>query len=280
MHAWVRLALVTLVICGTGCRGGSSSRLRPAPCGNDSYEPNDSTSQAYDLLAQQGVWLGALAGLGVAADDDYYAIYPGFGADLIQVDVTFTHADGDIDVCLLDPAGDVLDCSTSTTDDESVSAVYFCPGPLYVRVFSKGAPGCNTYDLMWNIPLVVDCFPDPYEPNGGRATAYDLSADEQIWISSILGMPIAQGSDYFQIFVDPGQNRVLVDVPFTHAWGDIDLELQDAAGNVVAGSTSATDDENIDVVVPPGGGTYFVHVYPVGCPECNGYDLWWDDVPP
>ena len=60
-----------------------------------------------------------------------------------------------------------------------------------------------------------------------------------------------------------------------HAAGDIDLQLIDSHGKIIAYSNSITDDENIFRLVPVGG-TYYIRVYYDD--EGNNYDLWWDDV--
>jgi hypothetical protein len=71
--------------------------------------------------------------------------------------------------------------------------------------------------------------------------------------------------------------RILVDARFTDADGDIDIQLVDASGTVLATSNSISDDEYIDYTVVAGG-TYYIRVYfgDAG----NRYQLWWDDVQP
>ena len=121
---------------------------------------------------------------------------------------------------------------------------------------------------------------DQYEENDNLATAYSPGYNwEQINLSSIDGLGVANDDDWYAIEVGPsGFERVLVDLEFTHANGDIDLELYDASGTVLTGSYSVTDNESIDYTVA-NPGTYYLRVYPYSGSE-NTYDLWWDDVPP
>lgn len=81
----------------------------------------------------------------------------------VQVDVLFSHADGDVDVELLEfvpgtmgqpgSCGAVLGSSTSTDDNESIFYTYDNPGNptlprgVVVRVFMKGGIGLNEYAL-------------------------------------------------------------------------------------------------------------------------------------
>ncbi len=121
---------------------------------------------------------------------------------------------------------------------------------------------------------------DQYEENDTLADAYSPGYNwEQINLSSINGLGVANDDDWYAIDVGPsGFERVLVDLEFSHANGDIDLELYDASGTVLSGSYSTTDNESIDYTVA-NPGTYYLRVYPFSGSE-NTYDLSWDDVPP
>ena len=83
--------------------------------------------------------------------------------------------------------------------------------------------------------------------------------------------------DWYQIDVTPGYERVVVNLGFTNADGDIDLELYDSFGNFVYGSYSTTDNEQIDYTVSAGG-TYYLRVFYADAG--NTYTLSWDDLQP
>jgi hypothetical protein len=118
---------------------------------------------------------------------------------------------------------------------------------------------------------------DNYEPNDYMASAYDLSSDERTWLSNIDGMGVQSDEDWYQIYVNSGSERVIVDLQFTHADGDIDLRLYNASGIRLATSDSLTDDEHVDYTVSASG-TYYIMVNYGNA--CNIYDLWWDDISP
>jgi hypothetical protein len=64
---------------------------------------------------------------------------------------------------------------------------------------------------------------------------------------------------------------------FIHSNGDIDIDLVDQSGAVIASSQSNTDNENIDHIVNDINGTYYIHVY-VSSGINNTYTIWWDDI--
>jgi len=118
---------------------------------------------------------------------------------------------------------------------------------------------------------------DSYEENDTLATAYDFTA-KATWLDTLNGLGIQADEDWYEIDVSPaGSMRVVVDCRFTHADGDIDIDLVDANDVVLASSTSASDNELIDDAVP-GPGTYYIRVY--FRDNGNTYNLWWDDLEP
>jgi hypothetical protein len=119
---------------------------------------------------------------------------------------------------------------------------------------------------------------DNYEENDTLATAYDLSDWERTWLSSIKGYGIQSDSDFYRIYVTPGDARIIIDVRFTHSQGDIDVEVYDSAGNFLTGSNSVSDNEYIDYSVPLSGAYYYLKVFFGN--NGNQYDLWWDDISP
>ena len=142
-------------------------------------------------------------------------------------------------------------------------------GTYYIRVYYGDA--CNTYQLWWDDVTSDPCATDDqYEENDTRGTAYDWSGGEGTWITAK-----QNDDDWYRIAVTSGYERVLVDCRFTDADGDIDIQLFDSGGGLLASSASTSDDEYIDHVVPSGG-TYYIRVYYDDA--CNTYHLWWDDV--
>ena len=116
---------------------------------------------------------------------------------------------------------------------------------------------------------------DTYEINDSLETAYDLSDSPQTWLSELNGLGIQNNDDWYKISVEPGFERLVIDLRFTHAAGDIDLEIVDRDGEYITNAVSSTDNEYINTVLPEAG-TYYLNVNLDNAG--NSYDLWWDSL--
>jgi hypothetical protein len=225
-------------------------------------------------------WLTSILGGGTADNADWYEIDVTSSYNHVIVDLTFIHAGGNIDVELLDSVGTVLAREASTTDNEYLTFdVDPAGGTHYIRVYPVGTPTCNPYDMWWDDIQPPPPPPPPddnYEENDDYTSAYDLTLQKGVWLSTINGGGVANDDDFYEILLDINTTQLQVDCTFVDALGDIDLAIWDAAGLRVTSATSTTDNETIRYNVAPGGGTYYIRVYPfsgVG----NTYDLMWDE---
>lgn len=115
---------------------------------DDAYEENDTLNDAYNISAYNGIWLSTVGGQGVMLDDDWYEISVGDG--LLEIDLTFSNMEGDIDLYLHDAAGGQLAASEGIVDNEHISfGVLTGTGTYYIRVSAFPAATGNLYDLMW-----------------------------------------------------------------------------------------------------------------------------------
>jgi hypothetical protein len=249
---------------------GNTYDLRWDDLTEDTYEENDDLETAwYPGYNWERTWLSSFDGLGRQADEDWYQIDVDPGSERIQVDCQFTHAEGDIDIELYDSTGTFLAKSNSASDDEFIDYAGSFGGTYYIRVY-KGNAG-NIYDLWWD-----DVREDAYEENDTLETAWHPGYSwKRTWLSSIDGFGAQADDDWYQIDVDPGSERIKVNCQFTHAEGDIDIELYDSIGTMLAESTSVNDNEVIYYPVS-NSGTYYVRVFYGNAG--NSYDLWWDDL--
>ena len=112
---------------------------------DDAQEPNDGCASAKALAA------GTYSGLTVKRlDEDWYALPVSVGATL-TVSMTFTHANGDVDVQLFNACGGAVALDrNANTNNESFS--YVNPGPssvVLMRVY-LGADTRNDYSLTFS----------------------------------------------------------------------------------------------------------------------------------
>jgi len=116
---------------------------------DDEYEDNDSFETAFALTPIESGLLSDISGLGVQADLDYFSLEVPDEATGLQVFLSFTHADGDIDVALFDEDFDLLALSISVTNNElvQISVNSFVNTRYYILVYFANAG--NEYDLEW-----------------------------------------------------------------------------------------------------------------------------------
>ncbi|MFX0029855.1 MAG: hypothetical protein ACFE8B_11635, partial [Candidatus Hermodarchaeota archaeon] len=159
-------------------------------------------------------------------------------------------------------------------DNEYIDYVVPSWGDYYLQVY-YGNNG-NPYDLWWNttMPGMGD---DAYEENDHDGEAYDLSPWPASWLPSGLGIQF--DDDWYTVYLDPGEERIYVELIFSHGAGNIDMEIWfwDGSFNHLTGSYSTDDNEYIDIEVP-WSGIYYIRVF--GDNTGNSYDLWWEDLVP
>lgn len=130
----------------------------PLPINPDRFEPGDSITavEARPVGGNNSPNLGPCDPLLVLGDltvhesgnDDYYRFYlPAFGGadDFLRID--FVHAQGDLDLDLLDATGAFAERSNGTTDAEVVSLEGRPAGWYYARVFGYGGATHPSYQL-------------------------------------------------------------------------------------------------------------------------------------
>jgi len=223
----------------------------------DMFEPNNDSASATPTAANSG-YEGRLF------DEDWFQIEVTSGFERVVANLAFTHADGDIDLELVDASGNVLATSESTTNNEHIDVTVSTSGIYYLRLFSASYTG-NSYTLSWMLD-------DELEPNDSILEARPATANT--------GYPGIQfDDDWFRIEVTTGFERVVANLTFTHADGDIDLELVDASGNVLATSQSTTDNEQIDFTVSSSG-SYYLRVFDFNNGSGNIYTLIWSGTAP
>lgn len=242
---------------GDICGGGG-----PGTCTDDSREDDDTvgTATAYSSAIGDGQIC--------AGDDDYFGISVPTGNRVTVTVDGFAHADGDLDLQLRNMAGTILGSSASVRDVESVS---YCNGggatSVYARVYGYGTSQ-NSYSFRADVAPDPGscCTDDGFEPDDTQATARSITFASDV--GSFDGVVCASDDDWIAIPMS-GPGRIQVLVTFTHALGDIDIQLYDPSGTRVASSLGTTDDETIDVMVS--GGTHALRVYAYGDGNPDGY---------
>ena len=218
------------------CGGAYVDNHCAAPtCVADPFEDDDSV-EAATLITE-----GSYQGMIICADDDDYYAFDLNPNELIEVTASFTHAAGDVDLRLLDPAGGLVRSSTTNSDDEYVVYTTLATGVHTLRVSQDTSAGDdalpgNRYSL--EVLLGAACT-DAYEDNDALEAAAPLAAGVYPGLRAC-----PNDSDFYGITA--GNNEIIeIDARFEHALGDLDLRLYDPSGALVRSATSNNDNERV-----------------------------------
>lgn len=232
-----------VMACGdsaTVCGGGGS-------CTDDPHEDND------DLASASAYTAPITDGQICSGDDDYYRVNVPAG---MQVTVTldgFDHATGDLDLELLDATGTILATSAGTTSTETASACLAAGGDVVAHVLGFAGDE-NAYHLRAELSPGSCCLDDAGEDDDTRATSRPAATD-----GTFDGTICPSDDDYIGVSV-AGPSTIDATIVFTPSMGDLDLELLDPSGAVIAFSRGATDTESITKDVTDAG-AYTLRVY-------------------
>ena len=237
---------------GDGTAEGPEDRVCP-----DAFEDNDARTSA------KQVPVGSYDDLLICpADQDYLQVFVPAGATLTAT-LNFDNDLGNIDLRILSAAGAVLGSSATTNDTETASVTNMGLGTNYiVHVAPSGAAFTNYYDLEIELSFADVCMDDT-QAGGSKATAGNLA-------TGAYELVMCEGEeDWFNL---GSITAVDARLEFKNQLGDIDVELHDAGGVVVA----ETGTENTEELVVSGlSGQHWLRVFPKnGAFVRNSYDLW------
>jgi len=110
----------------------------------DTYENNDTLESAVETTPQLEYKANQF-------DDDWFTLTPSEDKLRLQINVTFQHNDGDIDLALYNALGTLIFEATSLNDNETIDVEVSLSQTYYLRIFgdSDGNKG-NPYVLKWN----------------------------------------------------------------------------------------------------------------------------------
>ena len=228
----------------------------------DRFEPNDTPATATDLGAVAG--LKTLGGLSVhkPGDADWFRFTtagPGTATSRARID--FTAAAGDLDMGLYDAAGKVLARSEGASGTEWVSLAGLPAGAYSVRVYGFAQATSPDYTLTLDTPPPPPP-PDRFEPNDTQATATNLGPLAGPQTFPNLSVHAANNADWFRFTTaSPGGAADAVRIDFLGSAGNLDLELSDAAGKVLAQSAAKTANSESVPLAGLAAGTYFARVF-------------------
>ncbi len=225
-------------------------------CPGSEYEPNNSPGQA-TLIASDFASFGDMA---ICTEDDIDV----FAIELVRGDefaalMSFTHADGDLDMTLFAPSqvsevvegGFGVAQGWSTSDDESIFYDAEESGFHYLSVVTTSTP--NTYELLVERTCVVD---DAFAGNHSQGSAAAID------FTDYRGLKLCENqSDFYSLsHTGSSQGIWLGEVwPVFGSVSSLEVRVYNSAGQEVA--TGTPTDNSVDFTVEPEPGeTYTVEV--------------------
>ena len=197
------LARGTYYIDAYGYRGAenpdySLTIRRRAPLVDDAYEENDSRTAARNLgtVAEPQT----LASLAMADNADWYSFTmngPGTSADFVEI--SFEHAQGDLELALFNSAGTRVRLSDGATDAERVSVAGLPAGTYFVRVFGFLGATNPSYSLQIDV--------------GNEITTPPPGGDGQFDIQFVFSGLTAAQRAYFERAADRWESVIVGDLP-------------------------------------------------------------------
>jgi hypothetical protein len=118
-----------------GTTVGNASLRRIVGATTMTYEPNESVASAGNLGAFSPTSsIVEYLAVDSAGDNDYFLL-TGSGSTAPRIRLEFTHANGDLDLQLLDASGQVLAASTGVTNSEEIATTLAEGEVKYIRVY-------------------------------------------------------------------------------------------------------------------------------------------------
>ncbi len=142
----------------------------------------------------------------------------------VAVTLSFRNADGDVDAWLLDAAEGELAASTGTSDREQLRHRAQADGPVFLRLSTGGS------QQRVRIELALSGGSEVLAP--GRHEGLECAGTRDVEVAV------------------PAGRRVVAEIAFDAAACDLDLELRDAAGRVVAASEGTGATERVAWLAP------------------------------
>jgi hypothetical protein len=219
---------------------------------DDQFEDNDTIDTATNL----GTLTDAtnLADLSLRDDDWYTFTTAGTGRAEDSISIFFQHALGDLDMELYDSGGNLINFANGVADSEVLSLDGLAAGAYFLRVL--GFDGAT--NPVYSMAIVPPGADDSYEDNDTAAAASDLG---QLTNDLTIDGLTLNDDDWYRFSIPTaGTTNDYVSLGFSHAQGDIDMQLFDAAGNLLRVSNSAGDGEFVPLEGLPAG-AYLIRAY-------------------
>ncbi len=228
----------------------------------DWLEPNNTAATATVIGAPLGSF--QYAGLTIGTGDvDYFQVtldHVGAAGDAVVID--FVNAQGNLDMTLYNAAAtSVLATSAGVGNQESISLTGLAAGNYIVRVFGNIGQANPNYNFTFQLAPSLPDGADGFENNDTAATASILGTLSGSVTHEHLTIQAGDDDWYRFTLAAPGREGDAVALAFTHANGDVDMQLYAANGTTVLLTSAGSENSERVSLAGLAAGDYYVRVF-------------------
>ncbi len=217
----------------------------------DRFEPNDNFATATNLGTVSTRIENGL-NIHVTLNDDYFRFVPA-AAGQFTASISFSSAQGDLDMALYNVAQSPLTVSEGSADFETISYPLSAGQTYYLKVY--GFEGATNPD--YGLTIITAIAPDRFEPNDSFiASTFLGNVSPRIENNLTVHAP---GNDDYYRFSSPASGPYTAQISFDNALGDLDLILYNSTFVEIA---RADGDGDVESITFPSvaGQTYYLRV--------------------
>lgn len=219
------------------------------PACPDPFENNDSAGDS------SPIGTGSYGLLVCTGDDDWFE-YDILAGETIQIDLTFPHNQGNIDLFLYGNRSTTSTVAESRSFSDNESVTYTSPRDqtLKWRVTTSTNNVQAPYTMDVTTTPAPGCVDDAFAPNGDSSSAPTIDVP-----GLYRALSFCEGTeDWFQVQLETEPFEAFLN--FTHNVGNLDITVYDSTMTEVGTSTTTSDDESVQFT-PAAAGAYFIRVF-------------------
>ena len=264
----------------------SWNQAQRAPLPDDYFDRtkrNDSIATASTLPYTAGYYTG---GTNIQLQDaDYFKVsLTACGSSGTYFLMNNIDATGSLRADIVNAAGDVLRTSVAwSSNSQKLSFEGLNPETYYIKVYGETLATTGTYDIKWDFYPGLRTLPEMQRPDMWTADAFEGN-DSVSAATTLLGaggsnaaltIHNAADLDYYRVTLnEAGTAADYLQIAFTAAWGQLDMELVNASGRTVAASVAGSGTRRISLD-GLAADTYYLKVHGVSDAH-NAYTLTWN----
>ena len=244
-------------------------------CRDDAFEPNNTSNNA--LPIDPGSYMMRMCYEAQIGDRDEDCFSFNLGQDdQLLVDATFMNADGDLDMDLYNPIGQIVARSQTRDDNEMIDHTAQLGGSYTLCVVPQGLGFESDYALDLEVIPALGCLEDVDEASNNDTCADQFDSPQALLPGEELMLEArticAGDEDFVSLELRAGQ-ELTVTLERTSDDGELDIQIIGTDCTSVLARTETFDATRTLTFTPVADGVYSVRVYGELASEEGTYDL-------